>query len=585
MSILIQNQTKTTWYHPNHLIPILNYTTDDFINKSTEYLKKDLERICFQGINGQKVQIIDQSNQQNIDIDTLTTAFQQSMHEETVDINLANQIKSILNQSLTYHTPNTWLVEEQMISELLTKQKLPLPGYKNSQQIVYNVNTDVAPSAKQLFNQLQGSQAYDKELEMYHASLGGYFKSSNFNTDYLVVTFQNDQAYQNFLNQINTLKPTQTIKELNDLQHSLNKNIHFNDQFYQVLFLSKKNPTDPNSMMRYMQHQLGIFTQTNQKECFITPLNVKQMYAPFNILFLSLEKMCNTSISDIEKSFAKINEIKQNNIYLINNQTLLTMDQVENAQRKDYSKNNTNTNDKAVKLKLSNTIPKKPITQKNLARMISKTFEKLTTKNISKNTYKTRQSTFMRPNRRNPDDINKAGTQTNIQYRPDIHLFIDTSGSVSEENYKSTVIMLIQVAKKLNVDLYINFFSTSLTQTTLLKVKNRNIKDIYQQFQQLPKVTGGTDYQNVWNFIDKIDKKLKTPRVYFIITDFEYSLRKSTRFTSKTPSYEKVFYIPLAIPNTSYAQDHWDLMMYYAKQFMNEMINAGATRIRNHLLI
>lgn len=585
MSILIQNQTKTTWYRPTQLIPILNYTTADFIDKSTEYLKKDLERICFQGMNGQKVQIVDQSTQQNIDINTLTNAFQQSMHDETIDIDLSNQIKSVLNQSLTYHTPNTWLVEEQMISELLTKQKLPLPGYVNNKQIIYNVNTDVAPSAKQLLNQLQTNQVYDKELEMYHASLGAYFKSSNFNTDYLVVTFQNNQAYQNFLNQINTLKSTQTTKELNDLQQSLKKGVHFNDQFYQVLFLSKKDPINPYSMMRYMQYQLGIFTQTNANECFVTPLNMKQMYTPFNILFLSLEKMCHTSISDIEKGFEKINEIKKNNIYLMNNQTLLTMDQVENAQRKMYYKDNTNTNDKAVRLKLSSTIPKKPLTQKNLAKMIAKTFEKLTTKNISKNIYKTKQSTFMKPNRRNPDDINKAGTQTNIQYRPDIHLFIDTSGSVREEHYKSTVIMLIQVAKKLNVDLYINFFSTSLTQTTLLKVKDRNIKDIYHQFQQLPKVTGGTDYQNVWNFIDRIDKKLKTPRVYFIITDFEYSLRKSTRFTKDTPSYEKVFYIPLAIPDTRNAQDYWDSMMYYAKQFMNEMFYAGATRIRNHLLI
>ena len=83
----------------------------------------------------------------------------------------------------------------------------------------------------------------------------------------------------------------------------------------------------------------------------------------------------------------------------------------------------------------------------------------------------------------------------------------------------------------------------------------------------------------------EIDKKIKTPRVYFIITDFEYSLRKSTRFTKDTPSYEKVFYIPLAIPDTRNAQDYWDSMMYYAKQFMNEMFYAGATRIRNHLLI
>lgn len=577
---------KSNWYQAHQLLPVINYQTvkQNFIDKATESLKKDIQRICFTSANNQDVQIIDTTTNQTIDLDTLTKAVQESIHSEKIDHDLNQQIKDIINQSLIYHTPNTWFVEEQMIAEIITKQKLPLPGFINSKQVVYKVNTDVAPAAKQLLTEIQkGTPDIDKNIEFYHASLSGFYKSANYDTDFLMVTFANDQAYQDFLQLIQPFASMNSGKEISEIASHLTRKIDFKDSFYQVLFLSKANPLESNSMLRFLQYQLATFERSQGNQMFITPLSIKQIYTPMNIILLNLEKMANTSIKDIERGFSKINNLKKDSIYLINNQKLLNMSDIQTTQQKQYG--GTNDLGKASRLKLSNSIPKKPMQQKQLAKMIAKTFEKLTTNNISKNTYKMQQSTFMKPNRRNPDDINKAGTQNILKYRPDIHLFIDTSGSVSEENYKSTVLMLIQVAKKLDVDLYVNFFSTSLTQTTLLKVKNRDIKTIYNQFQSLPKVTGGTEYANVWTFINKIDTKLKTPRVYFMITDFEYNIYKYTKFTKTTPAYTKLYYIPLAIPQSTDAERYWGYMMDSAKLFMHQMIDAGATKIRSHLLI
>lgn len=84
---------------------------------------------------------------------------------------------------------------------------------------------------------------------------------------------------------------------------------------------------------------------------------------------------------------------------------------------------------------------------------------------------------------------------------PDIHVYIDTSGSISEENYQDAVMMLIRVAKKLNVNLYFNSFSDILSQTTLLKVKDRSPASIWKEFRKVPKVTGGTEFQQVWEYI------------------------------------------------------------------------------------
>ena len=92
-------------------------------------------------------------------------------------------------------------------------------------------------------------------------------------------------------------------------------------------------------------------------------------------------------------------------------------------------------------------------------------------------------------NRRDPDDYNKPGRITSVEYMPDLHVYVDTSGSISEANYQEAVLLLIRIAKKLNVNLYFNSFSHILSQQTLLKHMNTPGKDPAEFRRDLDKPT------------------------------------------------------------------------------------------------
>ena len=147
--------------------------------------------------------------------------------------------------------------------------------------------------------------------------------------------------------------------------------------------------------------------------------------------------------------------------------------------------------------------------------------------------------TYNKPNRRDPDDFNKKGKSVSTKYLPDIHLYIDTSGSVSEQNYKDAVMACISMAKKLNINIYFNSFSSELSQCSLLHTRDKSIKQIYAAFQKVQKVTGGTDFDNVWDYINMSKKRRR--ELSIMITDFEYTPRNR-----QVNHPENLYYVPCA---------------------------------------
>ena len=145
---------------------------------------------------------------------------------------------------------------------------------------------------------------------------------------------------------------------------------------------------------------------------------------------------------------------------------------------------------------------------------------KMANVNKSMNSYKCVKSSFARANRRDPDDFNKPGKIVSTQYKPDIHLYVDTSGSISEENYQDAVKACIYMAKKMNVNMYFNSFSHVLSQSAKLNTRDKSVKAIYKEFQKIPKVTGGTDFKLVWDYINR--SKVRQREISILMTDFEW---------------------------------------------------------------
>lgn len=192
--------------------------------------------------------------------------------------------------------------------------------------------------------------------------------------------------------------------------------------------------------------------------------------------------------------------------------------------------------------------------------MLKLILKKMHTNRITMNVYKYSKPSFQKPNRRDPDDWNKQGKITSTKYSPDIHLYIDCSGSISEEDYATAVKMCIQLARKLNVDLYVNSFSHILSQTTKLTCKGKSLQEIYGKFLKIPKVTGGTNFEQMWHFINKSQKR--QDELSLIISDMEWSA--PGKFV-KHP--QNLYYVPI---KTRYSTDTRQLVRE-CESFMRSM--------------
>ena len=193
----------------------------------------------------------------------------------------------------------------------------------------------------------------------------------------------------------------------------------------------------------------------------------------------------------------------------------------------------------------------------DMTKLIKRVIDNMANVAKSENTFKSSKMTFARPNRRDPDDFNKQGKMISTKYKPDIHLYIDTSGSISERNYQDAVKACIAMAKKLNVNLYFNSFSHCISQCTHLHTKDKSKSKIYKEFQKVPKVTGGTDFEQVWNYINRSPKRRR--ELSIMMTDFGYS---APNHYVRHP--KNLVYIPCSHMN-------WDSIVDDAKYFLNSM--------------
>lgn len=164
---------------------------------------------------------------------------------------------------------------------------------------------------------------------------------------------------------------------------------------------------------------------------------------------------------------------------------------------------------------------------KRIVALIKKDMRGRKTPQRTENVTKTIKKTYNKPNRREPDNDFKPGkTKRNI-YRPNIHLYLDTSGSMSLDQYKTGITAAIQIAKELKTNIYLSSFSDSLAEPILLdKIKSQSTAVLLKRALAVPVLSGGTDFENVYNAIDARAthalKKRHAPEYTIILSDMEY---------------------------------------------------------------
>lgn len=601
MQIRIQNQKPATLYDkPFEVLPVIDpaLPAADFTDALNQHIRTMYVDPMFEPIvPGTDVSIEDVTDPNNpisISADAVQSAVTTVWMSPTLDVQLENQLGEIYRQGIRYHAQNNWYFEEQVGVEALSRAKLPLPDLNSTRIVQYTADADIVPAAKAFLGNLT-----EVEANHWFANLVGFthpFAIPNL----LIATVQNSQVWEMVKQDLAQMQQllgsnisTDTMLALNAVQK-----ISLTNDLSTGLFLPSRglaNPmqADANSFTRLFMHVLAQAERgtsahvTTPGMLTIQPTNLRQVVLPENILVINLENYAHATGKDIRNDWKKLTRAlnHQKAMSFITNKNLLTAAVVDRNMKKIQSAAAmSSAQQQSVMRARARMLSSKPISSSSMLRRMAQVARSRITHQQTQNTYKSVKRSFMRANRRQPSNANLPGKMQVTKYRPDLHAYIDTSGSISEEHYRDAIMNLIALARKIDCNLYITSWSDVISETALVKTKGRSKQDAYRQFLAVPKVTGGTEMENVWLKIDRLDelnkKRGKSYQLNFVITDFEYYLNRDRRFSPSDASVRNTFYVPISTDQAS-----WTYMKKSAEAFRDQVEKAGDPGVWKRLLM
>ncbi|MFF1880267.1 hypothetical protein ACFVVC_02195 [Pseudarthrobacter sp. NPDC058196] len=487
---------------------------------------------------------------------------------ETMDPAAEKNAKELLGQTMVSYDQATPLpVGELFAVQAGQQNKWPA----SSARVLYTAQNDVIPAAKGLLAGSADESAFFASVAYaYHPNTLGFW-------------FQSSAAFDGFkiwLNQqVQTMAganamPADTLRLLNDFANLSLKGLTES-------LLLRKDDSDGNDefsfarlvirmLMTYVEQQRkAAATGASALDTGIMPFTVGELFCPRSLVLVNVEAHARATSAKVTGEWNLINQSLASPVKVVSNAALSKLTSLPRAAARAAAMGARQLPGQPGSRSAQVKFRKAPPTKLDLFKDITRVLKRMGKVNKSQNVYRTTKTTFLKANRRNPDDFNKPGRITSVQYMPDLHVFIDTSGSISEENYQEAVLMLIRIAKKLNVNLYFNSFSHMLSQETLLKVENKSTRQIWQEFRKVPKVTGGTEFKQVWDYINA--SAVRKRRLSLMITDFEWY--PPSRREEHPPN---LYYAPCS------AMD-WKYMVRSAEAYANGMQHIDPS-IRQKLL-
>lgn len=480
---------------------------------------------------------------------------------DTMDAAHEAIVKDMFKQTLVYFGTTNLPIRELFVIQASKKEQLPEPSAK----VIYTPQTDVIPACKEFLGGLCSAEKLFTSLAFYARpeTLGFYFANEAAFDDFKV-------WLANETNLIASVLPAKTTSlfqqfqmlKLNELTESL------------ILRNDDGDNNDEYSFARTLVALLMKYASVVQPSLFgVLPFNLGELFCPKSIVFVNVEKHARATSKQIAEEWDIINKSQQMKVNVVANNTLNKLTAtVRNAKRigmvAAVARRKTNKDggvERSANVRFRKTAP----TTVDLVKIISTVSRKLAHVARSENAYKSVKMSFAKPNRRNPDNYDLMGKIVSTKYRPDIHIYLDTSGSISERNYQDAIKALIVMARKMNVNLYFNSFSHVLSQCTFLSTKDKSVQEIYATFQKIPKVSGGTDFEQIWHYINDSPKRKR--ELSLIMTDFDY--HPPNRYI-KHP--KNLYYIPVS-------HTDWKSIVSYAESFAQGMKHIDP-QIRTKLL-
>lgn len=479
---------------------------------------------------------------------------------DAIDPMAETQLKEIFAQTLTNYDKSL-PIQDVYAVQAGKKLGMLMPSSK----VIYTP-TDVIDGAKQLLSgQLQP--------EGFFAVLAFYARCSTFG-----MYFANDDAWKNFktwfaneISQIQNMLSPQTIQLCADLQSVTLS--HLTESF--ILRDTDTQNNEPYSFARLIVFYLMLYEKNaklqNTPDYVIgqLPFALAETFCPRTLILVNVEKHAHAHPAQIQNEWDVIKASMAMRPKVLKSGKIQSLTAVARMAKKMAASGAMRKSSllaKSAVIRFRKTAP----TSIDLYKYIKRIYNHSSFIQTSENATKSTKMTYQRPSRRNPDNPDIQGKTMATKYKPDLHVYLDCSGSISEREYQDAIKACIRLAKKMNVNFYFNSFSHIMSQSTKLHVAGKSVKQIYNEFRKTPKVGGGTDYEQIWHYINRSRKLGK--EVSIIISDFEYY---APNHYVKHPRF--LYYAPISTSN-------WSTIISEAEYFSKSMLGI-CPDIRKHILM
>lgn len=283
------------------------------------------------------------------------------------------------------------------------------------------------------------------------------------------------------------------------------------------------------------------------KNLKLIPLSAKEKFKQENILILNKKILLNKEDIEIKNLLKEIidEQIKKKhktNIVSIKELEELTQETKPCGQKhgntflqinESFSKRITEKIERNIK------ILNREEKVKKLKKLKEKTKKEIIENGSNNKIFK--KNTFKRLPRRE-NKLDQKGIIKKKKIIPEIDIYLDTSQSISTREYQQGITTVIEIAKAINSK-YINIatFSDKVTEMKKIKTSNKNKEKIKKEINNIPKITGGTNFKDVWTKINND----KSKNIIFIISDFDYIPERNIIIDKN----KKIYYIPIEVNN------------------------------------
>lgn len=421
------------------------------------------------------------------------------------DQNAIDTLNELFKNALAYYEDSH--VKDAYIVQALKRNKLPLP----SSQVLY-VPSDVIDACKAY------SVSKDpKDKDYILANIGAFY--AGITATHLI--FDDDTEYQKWLTNVNAdIANNSALTPItNNITSVISDGIILRSNYD---LTSTEN--DPDSMARIVSKHVNAYP-------YAMYTNLVEMVMPTKIIIWNISKTARAATSELLKLKSELTQIDN----AIDLSRVLSFSAIASLNELQQQISNARQQSSRLQQLLSNInqmaasgkIAKKKYTMKKFDMMyaykrIMDIEKKMHDVFISKNIKISTAESYQRPNRRDNDNPDLPGTVQVEGFYPDIHVYVDTSGSISTEDYINSISMIANIVKKLDCDLYFNSFTTDISQETLVTCRNKSIEQIKKEVEKIPKISGGTSIDQVWSYINATKKNKR--QLSILISDFEVSV-------------------------------------------------------------